>query len=485
MEKMNAKTRKLVVILILASFFLTLFFLAPTAAQTGSVEKRIGIRCDFPGQMIEAGDTAVFELMLVNHGKTATYNLRYWTYGEAKRWDIKFEDGEKEVYKVLLPEGGSKTVTLAVDTTGDENVGEYPIHVDIGDGHSTLYVKITKMHKGEKGTLELTVVDKEGEKVKGATVSVHKKADGARVDQMMTTAEGEVSIALPKGTYKVTIEKAGYKSEEKKDVKIRIGRTTDLGIIPLGKELFFAEVAVKSPSKTVMIGKNPIYEIELKNIGKCDDTYRLTLQGLPDKWYSRYKEGATGTDEISELFIKSGEAKALYLEFVPPHDVEIGVHNFTSIIESSTRSYEQNLTLKLRGSYDLHLYSSRYKYEVYKGDTVSFDVNVLNAGQGGSLTNISLEISAPEGWSADIEPESVASLRPGDRRTFNIKLLPPRDIVASEYKVNVKVTSDQIVKEDDFRIVVKEKSNILLYGVALLAAVIMGLWYMFRKYGRR
>jgi uncharacterized membrane protein len=485
MEKMKAKTRKLMVILILASFFLTLFSLAPTAAQTGSVEKRVGIRCDFPGQMIEAGDTAVFELILVNHGKTATYNLIYWTYGEAKRWDIKFMDNEKEVYKVLLPEGGSKTVTLDVATTGDENVDEYPIHVDIGDGHITLYVKVTKMHKGEKGKLELTVVDKEGEKVKGATVSVHKETGGALVDQMMTTAEGEVSIALPKGTYNVMIEKAGYKSEEKKDVKIRIERTTDLGIIPLEKELFFAEVAVKSPSKTVMIGTNPTYEIELKNVGKCDDTYRLTLQGLPDKWYSRYKESATVTDEISELFIKSGEAKTLYLEFVPPYDVEIGVHNFTSIVESSTGSYEKNLTLKLRGSYDMQVYSRRYRYVVNKGDTVSFDVIVSNTGNGGSLMNISMEVSAFEGWSADVSPKSVASLKPGDRRTFTIKVIPPADIVASEYKLSVKVKSEQVEKEDEFRIEVKEKSNIVIYGVAILFAVIVVLWYMFRKYGRR
>lgn len=483
--KMTVKARKLVPILLLFLFFLPLFSLYPVLVAAEGVEKTIEIRCDFPGQMIEAGDTATFELTLVNNGKTATYNLRYWAYREAKKWDIKFEDGEKEVYKVLLPEGGSKTVTLVADTTGDTDVGQYPINVDIGDGYISLYVKITKTHKGEKGTLELTVVDKEGENVKGATVSAYKDIGGALVDQMMTTAEGEVSIELPKGTYKVVIEKAGYKSEDKGEVKIRIGRTTDLGIIPLEKELFFADVSVKSPSKTVMVGKNPVYEFEIKNIGKCDDTYRLTLQGLPDRWYSRYKESAAGTEEIAEIFIKSGDAKTLYLEFVPPYNVEIREYNFTSIIESSTRSYEQNLALKLRGSHDMQVYSSRYRYEVNKGDTVSFDVSVSNRGSGGSLTNISAEVSASEGWSADVTPKSVASLKPGDRRTFTIKVVPPADIVASEYKLSVKVKSEQIEKEDEFRVEVKEQSNIAIYGVAILAAVIFGLWYMFRKYGRR
>jgi len=66
--KVKAKARELVPILTLFLFFLPLFFLSPAAAQT--VEKRIEIRCDFPAQKIEAGDTATFELLLVNHGRT-------------------------------------------------------------------------------------------------------------------------------------------------------------------------------------------------------------------------------------------------------------------------------------------------------------------------------------------------------------------------------------------------------------------------------
>ena len=99
--------------------------------------------------------------------------------------------------------------------------------------------------------------------------------------------------------------------------------------------------------------------------------------------------------------------------------------------------------------------------------------------------NISMEVSALEGWSADVSPRSVTSLKPGDRRTFTIKVIPPADIVASEYKLRVKVKSEQVEKEDEFRIEVKEKSNIFLYGVTILVAVIVGLWFMFRKYGRR
>ena len=337
-EEREAKARKLVPILTLFLFFLPLFFFSSAAAQIEGVEKRVEIRCDFPAQMIEAGDTAIFELLLVNHGKTATYNLRWWAYREAKNWDIKFKDGDKEVYKVLLPERSTKTVTLAVETPGDAKVGESTIHVHIGDGRITLYVKITETHKGEKGTLALTVTDKDGDSIKGATVSVYKRNNF--VDYAKTTVGGKIELELEKGEYTAEIVKEGYHAKETEDFKIRIGRTTDIGIISLEQKEFYAEVSSISPFKTAMVGENPLYQIKIKNSGKADDTYRLDIEGLPEDWYCRYKETKEGKEDISELFIGSGEAKTLYLEFVPPYDVAIGEYNFTSLVQSSTGQYE-------------------------------------------------------------------------------------------------------------------------------------------------
>jgi uncharacterized membrane protein len=481
--KVKAKARKLVSILTLFLFFLTLFFLSPVAAQEGVVEKRVEIRCDFPAQKIEAGDTATFELLLVNNDKTATYSLRWWAYREAKNWDIKFEGGEKEVYKVLLPEGSSKAVILAVETPGDAKVGESPIHVDIGDGRITLYVKITETHKGEKGALALTVTDKDGDSIKGATVSVYNR--NKFVDYAKTTVEGKIELELGKGEYTAEILKEGYHAKETEDFKIRIGRTTDIGIISLEQKEYYAEVSSKSPSKTAMVGENPLYQIKIKNSGKADDTYGLDIEGLPEDWYCRYKETEEGKEDISELFVGSGEEKTLYLEFVPPYDVDTGEYNFTSLVQSSTGEYELELTLKVRGSYKMRLYSRRLSYEVKRGERASIELTASNAGKGGTITNIKPEISAPEGWTATINPKEVTSLKPGESETFTMKITPPGDITPSDYMVTVKIKSDQLEEKEDFRIIVEESSNVALYGVVIIVIVILALAFMFRKYGRR
>jgi len=441
------------------------------------------IRCDFPGEVVEAGETAVFDLEITNRGDTGTCLLNYWTYRGTDDWKIRFEDGDREVYRMLIPAGETKTVRLVVETSGRAAVGEYPLRVGIGEGTIWVYVRITKTHSGETGTLEATVVDKDGNVVKGADVGVY---DGnTRVEGMLTTAEGKVSIGAPMGTYTVRVSKPGYRSWEKDDVEIRIGQTVDLGIVPLDKENYFAEVLVKTPSRVATVGTNPQYEITVRNIGRNDDTYTLAVPDLPEQWYARFTESSSTTEEVPEIYIPAGEEKTIYLEIIPPYSVDVGDYNFTLVAGSSAREYEENLSLRLRGSYDLRTYTKTYRHEINRGETLNFDITITNAGVGGSLTNIGVNMSAPEGWRASVDPATVASLEPGERATVQVAVVPPADIVAGEYRFIALVRSDQDEQEDEFRVVVNERSYVALLGLLVMVGVAGGLWYIFRKYGRR
>ena len=462
-----------------------LFFLLSLTlvSVAGGAAVQTEIRCGFPGEVVEAGETAVFDLEVTNRGDTGTCLLNYWTYRGTDDWKIRFVDGDRQVYRMLIPAGETKTVRLVVETSGRAAVGEYPIRVGIGEGTIWVYVRIAKTHSGETGTLEATVVDKDGNVVKGADLGVY---DGnTRVEGMLTTAEGKVSIGAPMGTYTIRVSKPGYRSWEKDDVEIRIGQTVDLGIIPLEKENYFAEVMVKTPSRVATVGTNPLYEITLRNIGRNDDTYTLAVPDLPEQWYARFRESSTTNEEVQEIYIPSGEEKTIYLEVILPYSVEVGDYNFTLVVGSSARDYEENLSLRLRGSYDLRTYTKTYRHEIDRGETLAFDITITNAGLGGSLTNIGVNMSAPEGWRASADPATIASLEPGERAIVRVTVVPPADIVAGEYRFIALVRSDQDEQEDEFRVVVNERSYVALLGLLVMVGVAGGLWYIFRRYGRR
>jgi uncharacterized membrane protein len=459
----------------------------PAAADlTSSKDSYVTITCDLPGQIIEAGETARFSLKVTNNGQEN--NKKLWVESfdsESYDWDVRFMDGEIEINKLSLPPAGSKTLTLEVETSSDTLEGEYAVRVHIGDGWYWAYVTISESHKGEKGTLKLSVVDKDGEKIKGATIACIRESDHTLGDSVMSSADGKVAADIEPGKYTLEISRDGYKEIEKKDVQIKGGITTDVGTVMLEKALFAAEVTINSPVLTTTADKKPRYDLTIRNIGKSDDTFRLGSEELPAGWYIRFAEKAvTGTD-ISEIFIKSGEEKALIIEAIPPNEVPVGEYPLSMVIDSSTTSYTENLTSKIKGNYELKVYAEKYQYPVNKGDPLTFKIKLTNAGNAGTLTNVKTTISAPDGWNAEITPATIAGIPSGESADVQLRIVPPGNIVASEYKVTVKVTSDQTEMQDDFRIEVKEQSLVAVFGIALLALIGGVVYYMFRKYNRR
>ena len=472
--------------LILIAAVLLLLPQPASAYMTNSPDTYVVITCEVPGQIIEAGETAEFSLKVVNNGQENNKKLWIESFDSEKYdWDIRFVEGETKINKISLPTNGSKIVTLVVETSSDTPKGEYAVRVHIGDGWFWAYVTISETHKGEKGTLKLSIVDKDGEKIKGAKVAFVRNADHVTVDQVMSTADGKVSTDIEPGKYTLKISRDGYKEVEKKDVQIKGGITTDAGTAMLEKALFAAEITINSPVLTTTADKKPRYDLTIRNIGKSDDTFRLGSEQMPQGWYVRYEAKAVPGTDVTEIFLKTGEEKALFVEAIPPHEVPVGDYLIPLVIDSSATSYAENLTAKIKGSYELKVYADQYQYSVNKGDSLTFNIRLTNAGNAGTLTNIKTTILAPDGWNAEISPETIAGIPPGKSADVELRIVPPGNIVASEYKISVKVNSDQTEKSDDFRVLVREQSLVAVFGIALLALICGLVYYMFRKYNRR
>jgi uncharacterized membrane protein len=480
-------TSPLFILALLTCALILVLLPQPAAADlTRSSDTNVVVSCELPGQIIEAGETAKFTLNVVNYGQDNNKKLWYESFDSVKYdWEVRFMEGDIEINKLSLPTNGETAVTLEVETSSDTPPGEYAVRVHIGDGWYWAYVTISKTHKGERGTLQLSVVDKDGEKIKGATVALVRNTDRVVADKVMSTADGRISADVEPGKYMLRISRDGYKEVEKKDVRIKGGITTDAGTVMLEKSLFAAEITINSPVLTTTAEGKPQYELTLHNIGKSDDTFRLGTENLPQGWYVRFEAKAAPGTDIAELYVKSGDEKVLVVEAIPPHDVAVGDYRIPLVIDSSAASYAENLTAKIKGSYDLRVYAEKYQYPVNKGDPLTFSIKLTNAGNAGTLTNVKTIVSAPDGWNAEITPETIAGIPAGESAVVNLRIVPPGNIVASEYKISVKVTSDQTEKSDDFRVVVKEQSLVAVFGILLLAAIAGGVYYTFRKYSRR
>jgi len=467
-------------------FLLIVILPLPAAALESSDGRDVQIQCPFPGIVLEAGESAEFALTVTNNGNE--YPKKVWveTFGESSKWEYQFLNGETEITRTSIAKGTSQNIRFIVETSSDAPVGEYQIKVHIGDGYCWLYTDISKTHAGERGILKLTTVNELGEAIKGATVTVMQGKTTKPVMEITTSNDGKIRSELPHGEYTLHIDKKGYHSALPVEVKVNSGLETDAGNIVLEKMNIAVEVSYKTLSITTSIGKNPVFEVKLRNIGRADSIFTLHSANLPDNWYTRFKESENSPESLSEIFMYAGEEKILYLEVIPSYGEETGDYTITSVVTSPIGDdYDQKLDITLRGDYTLKIYPDKYRYELKKGDKVDFDVRLKNTGSAGSLSNIKPEISAPEGWKATISPKTIASLEPGESDTISVTLIPPSSIAASEYKITLKVTSDQVETSDDFRVVVKESSIVAILGILMLVGVGVGVWYAFRKHQRR
>jgi uncharacterized membrane protein len=300
-----------------------------------------------------------------------------------------------------------------------------------------------------------------------------------------TSADGSVTAEVLPGTYTVAISKEGFYEKVVEDVEVKAGKATDLGTVILDKKPYYAKLSIENPRISSVIGTgNPVFRLRIENLGYAEDVYKLSLSGLPESFYPKFKESREAVEGISEVFLKGGESKDIYLEILLPPNAQVGSYNLTVIAEGHY-SMKENVTLNLRGEYKLFFEPMRgYLITTEAGKRVEFRAFLRNVG-GVAITNLNFSLNAPSHWRVSVNPPSLPVLQARDGIPVKVEIQIPPDALPSEYKLKLSIKSDQVNQEEEFRVIVKEKSNAALIGGAIIIGALAGLFVIFRRFGRR
>ncbi len=459
-----------------------------TVYALGSVTFRVNVQMPkdplditlaIAGVAMEAGDKVSIPVSIKNR-LNAEYDIDL-SCKVPKNWSYRFIENDIEVYRITLKPNEERSLTLEIESDSSADVGEYKIVAYFNKQRAEFSVRITKTHKGENGKIKLKVVDKEGEPVDYAKVEV------SGVGLFYTSADGEATIEVPQGVYDIRIVKEGYYEDMLEDVEVKAGKTNDVGVITLERKPYYAEVDVVNPKISFTIGTgNPTFKFRIENKGYADDTYKLDVSGLPENFYFKFKESLESAEAISEVYVRSGDSKDVYLEILIPPNAEVGTYNLTLLVEGH-HTVKKNLTLNLRGEYRVYFepIGGRYLITSEAGKTVEFKAILINAGTGATLTNINISVDAPSNWRVSVTPSSIPALKAGERLPIRIVAYIPPDTLPSEYRLRVNIKSDQVEKMDEIRVIVKETSYATVIGGGVIAAALLCLVIVFRKFGRR
>jgi len=221
----------------------------------------------------------------------------------------------------------------------------------------------------------------------------------------------------------------------------------DLGTIKLMKSLSNEDFAVSAYTNypSLMIGPDETkdFEIIVKNVGRKDATFDISLDEMEEGW--KYRVLNSEDDEIDKIFVKSGGTVSVYVEVKSPDDAGKGEHKFKVKI-SGGNTEELELVADVGESTGKYGFSASSRYRgkaVASGKEVSFEISLVN---NDSDDIYKLNASVPEEWKYWIESNggdeiTEVEVLDDDSITLFFRLEPPLDAEEGIYEPGLMITS--------------------------------------------
>ena len=236
---------------------------------------------------------------------------------------------------------------------------------------------------------------------------------------------------------------------------------------------------------------------ELKGASDASFSFNLTLRnGTPDELtfgvVATAPEGWTATATVTSqaqaasAIVDAGGTTAIAVAVEAPEGAPAGVYPISVDATSGNRTASTELSVEITGSYELELTTpdGRLSANASAGSATDLSVVVRNTGTA-DIEGVTLAATAPTGWEVTFEPPTVTVPANEEGVQVTARLTPSGDAIAGDYVTTFRASSDLANASAEMRITIETSLLWGVVGLGLIALVVLGLWWTFRRYGRR
>ncbi|RIX50517.1 hypothetical protein D3P08_19735 [Paenibacillus nanensis] len=368
-----------------------------------------------------------------------------WTGGSWLKPEAVHAAGPLELY----------TPYTAVDAAPGESVN-YTIDV-INNGEGIVAANIGFENAKTPWTYELTAG---GRAVKQLAV----RPDGTqslslRLDVPLEIDKGEYSFAVTAGDARLPLR-----------------------VFIAEKGTFTSKLEMEQANIQGHSDSNFTFSATLTNQTAEEQTYALAA--APDTgWEVRFNSGGSG---VTSVTVEPNASQTLSIEVLPPDQVAAGSYKIPIMASNTNTKAEAELEAVITGSYGIGLTTAdeRLNATVKAGGTKSLQLTVTNTGTA-KLEDISMNAQTPTDWEVTFEPKTIRSLEPGKTASVQAVIRSAEDSLPGDYALNLQAQSAQKSADAAIRVAVKSSSLWGYIGLLIIVGVAAGVYWLFRKYGRR
>ena len=225
------------------------------------------------------------------------------------------------------------------------------------------------------------------------------------------------------------------------------------------------------------------FNLTLSNDTPDDLTFGVVATG-PAGWTVDAK--VTSQAQAASALVKAGETTAIEVTAQAPENAEAQVYPISVDATSGDKTAHADLSVEVTGSYKLALTTpdGRLSANASAGGKTDLSLVLQNTGTA-DITDVKLSASAPTGWTVAFDPDTPVTVPANGETQVTAHLTPSGAAIAGDYVTKFKADSELANTSADMRVTIETSVLGGVVGLALIALVLAGLWWTFRRYGRR
>ena len=309
--------------------------------------------------------------------------------------------------------------------------------------------------------------------IKSGNYEVSKVRASGSGEDVIASLQVSVPSEAAEGTHEITVH-------AQSDEGIADDLTLELTVS--GLEAGESNFHVEYPDQEGVSGTSFSYSTTIANNTLSTQNYNFSSDA-PAGWQVSFTSDST---QVSSLEVESGGSAGVTVTVTPPDQVEAGDYEIGCAATSAREQLSTNLKVTILGTYDMELSTpdGRLSFDAFAKKETDVSLRLTNNGNI-DLENLSLSSSAPTGWEVSFDTSSIDRLEAGASVDVTAHITPGDNALTGDYITIITASCDNQTDSAEFRVTVKTQTGWGIFAVIIIIAVITGLYYVMKKYGRR
>jgi uncharacterized membrane protein len=344
---------------------------------------------------------------------------------------------------------------------------------------------------GSSATFDLSVT------LTGTTTTVGLSVDGVPADWSATLQGGgfvvDGVLAGPGTTGEVSLDVDVPASATAGTTTLQVRASADgrEDVLPITMRVA-ADIAgditltTDSPVLTGSTDDEFSFDLTLENDTAQDQTVSVAASIAQPDW--EVDAVVTGEEQAASTVVEAGSTATVRVTATPPQDAPAGQYEISVEANAGEQTVTAALGVEITGSFamDVSTPGDLLSNRGGAGSGTSQQIEVTNTGTA-PLEGVVVTATPPTDWTVTFDKEGglMDPIAPGDTGVITATITPSGEAVAGDYVVRFNASNDEADGEVQIRFTVETSPLWAIIGILVILAIVGGLFYVFRTYGRR